>query len=85
MLAWLFKKVTFTCTHCDARQRIPLRRIHFFERFHDLHSGEPLLIRCHDCMRGLQTPGPYRTHTGHHVEVDPQLPPKHAFIHEHFP
>ena len=28
----LFQKVTYTCTACGARQRIPRRRIHFFER-----------------------------------------------------
>ena len=28
-LARLFSKVTYSCTVCDAVQRIPLRRVHF--------------------------------------------------------
>lgn len=80
MLRW-FKRVLFTCTHCGVHQRIPLRRIHFFERFHELEHGEALLIQCPICGEGLQTPGPYTTHTGHTVEVDPNKPPKNAFIH----
>ena len=84
MLSW-FKKVTFTCNHCGARQRIPLRRIHFFERFHALEKGEPLLIGCPSCGRGLQIPTFYTSHTGHPVAVDPQRPPKNAFIHRVLP
>ena len=80
MLSW-FKKVTYTCQACGTIQRIPLRRIHFFERFHELHSGEAVLIHCPSCYEGLQIPAPYRTHTGHRVEVDPSNPPKNAFIH----
>lgn len=81
MLRW-FKRVTYTCTHCGARQRIPLRRIHFFERFHEFRKGEALLIRCPTCGQGLQTPTAYKTHTGHPVDVDPENPPKTAIIHE---
>jgi hypothetical protein len=40
LFRWLFSRVTYTCRHCDARQRIPLRRIHGFERFHHLEHGE---------------------------------------------
>ena len=79
-----FKKVTYTCTHCEAQQRIPLRRIHFFERFHELDNGQALLIRCPSCRQGLQIPTPYRTHTGHSVIVSPEKPPKNAIIHEHY-
>ena len=32
-LARLFSRVTYTCNHCGMNQRIPLRRVHFFERF----------------------------------------------------
>ena len=84
MLSW-FKKVIFTCHVCGARQRIPLRRVHFFERFHELENGEALLIRCPTCFEGLQTPTAYSTHTGHSVAVDPEKPPKNAFIHEVLP
>jgi hypothetical protein len=78
-----FRNVTYTCRHCAARQRIPLRRVHFFERFHHLTHGEAVLIACPHCPQGLQTPSPYRTHTGHPVAVDPMEPPKNAFIHSH--
>ena len=84
MLTW-FRKVTFTCTHCAVAQAIPLRRVHFFERFHDLRSGEPVLIRCPKCAVGLQIPSPYTTHTGLAVAVNPATPPREAFIHEPFP
>jgi len=75
MWSW-FKRVTFICSHCGTQQRIPLRRIHFFERFHKLCDGQPLLIGCPQCHQGLQTPGPYRTHTGQEVVVDPHNLPK---------
>jgi RNase P subunit RPR2 len=78
--SWLFKKVVFTCSHCGARQRIPLRRIHFFERFHRLTHGQVLLIACPDCGEGLQIPTPYRTHTGHDARFDPDHP-ENAVIH----
>lgn len=81
ILRWLFSKVTYTCHHCGARQRIPLRRVHVFERFHRLERGEPVLIACPICGEGLQMPSPYRTHTGHEVTIDPNHPPKEAFIH----
>ena len=84
MLSW-FKKVLFTCTYCGTQQRIPLRRIHFFERFHELENGEALLIQCPICDLGLQIPTPYTTHTGHIVEVDPKKPPKNAFVHSVLP
>jgi len=80
---WLFSKVTFTCLHCGASQRIPLRRLHVFERFHRLDHSEAVLILCPQCGEGLQMPSPYRTHTAHEVSVDPQHPPDSAFIH-HF-
>ncbi len=83
MFRW-FKRVMYTCTYCGAKQRIPLRRIHFFERFHGLRNGQALLIGCPKCRQGLQIPGPYRTHTGHSVSVDPQNPPKNAVVHEHY-
>lgn len=83
MWTW-FKRVKFTCSHCGIQQRIPLRRIHFFERFHRLDAGQPVLIRCPQCWQGLQIPGSYRTHTGQVVEIDPQHPPKNAVIHEAF-
>jgi hypothetical protein len=81
LLGWLFTKVTYSCTRCDAVQRIPLRRVHFFERFHDLTKGQPVLITCPQCDVGVQCPSPYRTHTGHLVTVDPTHPPKNAFVH----
>ena len=77
---WLFKKVIFTCSHCGARQRIPLRRVHFFERFHRLTHGEVVLIACPMCGEGLQIPTPYRTHTGQDVKFDPDNT-KNAVIH----
>ena len=83
MFSW-FKRITFTCNHCGTTQRIPLRRIHFFEEFHELREGQPLLIGCPQCLQGLQIPTPYRTHTGQEVAVDPRKPPKNAFIHEHY-
>lgn len=83
MLSW-FKRITFTCNHCGATQKIPLRRIHFFERFHELREGQPVLIACANCLQGLQIPSVYRTHTGHAVDVDPQMPPKNAIIHAHY-
>jgi len=83
MLTW-FRKVSFTCTHCGCVQAIPLRRVHFFERFHDLNNGQPVLIRCPQCAQGLQMPSPYMSHTGVAVAVDPHNPPREAFIHEAF-
>jgi RNase P subunit RPR2 len=80
MFRWLFSKVTFTCTHCGARQRIPLRRVHFFERFHGLTRGQVVLIRCPDCRNGLQMPTPYQTHTGQETRFDPDNP-QNAIIH----
>ena len=84
MFRW-FKRVIFTCTDCGTCQRIPLRRIHFFERFHELEKGEALLIQCPICGNGLQTPTHYTTHTGHAIEVDPRKPPKNAFVHRVLP
>jgi hypothetical protein len=81
LFAWLFTKVTYSCTACEAVQRIPLRRVHHFERFHDLTQGQPVLIQCPACPQGLQCPSSYRSHTGHLVAVDPRKPPKNAFIH----
>jgi hypothetical protein len=81
MFSW-FRKVTFTCNHCCVVQRIPLRRVHFFERFHELGNGQPVLIRCPQCVDGLQIPNAYTSHTGHSVLVDPRDPPREAFIHE---
>ena len=81
MLTALFRKVTYTCHHCGARQRIPLRRIHRFERFHSLEDGQPVLIACTHCPEGVQIPSPYRTHTRHDVTVDPESPPSDAFLH----
>ncbi len=78
----LFGRVTYTCTHCDAVQRIPLRRVHAFERFHDLKQGEPVLILCPICQKGLQCPSAYRSHTDYLVSVDPLHPPKNAFVHD---
>jgi len=80
LLAW-FSKVTYSCTACDATQRIPLRRVHAFERFYGLTEGQPVLIQCPKCLEGLQCPSPYRSHTSHLVTVDPSHPPKNAFIH----
>lgn len=77
---WLFKKVVFTCGQCGVRQRIPLRRVHFFERFHGLTHGEVLLIACPVCGDGLQIPTPYRTHTGADARFDPENP-DNAVIH----
>jgi hypothetical protein len=81
LLTWLFAKVTYSCTGCNAAQRIPLRRVHIFERFHRLSEGQPLLIACPQCDEGVQCPSPYRTHTGHLVTVDPGHPPPDAFVH----
>jgi hypothetical protein len=81
LLRWLFSTVTYTCHHCRARQRISLRRIHLFERFHHLEHGEAMLMLCPHCQNGLQTPSDYRTHTGHIVTVGPNNPPNNAFIH----
>ena len=78
-----FCKVTYTCVRCGAIQRIPLRRIHFFERFHGMEHGEPLLIGCPNCGEGLQFPTPYRTHNGHEVRLEPDRPPSNAVIHRH--
>jgi RNase P subunit RPR2 len=78
---WIFSSVTYTCHPCGARQRIPLRRVHAFERFHHLEEGEALLIACPHCQQGIQTPSSYRTHTGHAVVVDPRNPPDNAFLH----
>ena len=78
----LFRMVVYTCTHCGSRQRIPLRRVHTFERFHELRKGEAVLIRCQQCTVGLQIPSPYTTHTGHAVAVDPCDPPLEAVIHD---
>jgi len=80
MLRRLFSNVTYTCDHCGTRRRIPLRRIHFFERFHGLTQGQVVLIACPACGEGLQIPTPYRTHTGHDTRFDPQ-DPDNAVIH----
>ena len=80
MIGW-FKKVIYTCQACGAQQRIPLRRIHFFESFHGLRKGQAVLIVCPDCGDGLQIPTPYKTSTGHSVAIDPEDPLKNAFIH----
>ena len=82
LLRWLFTKVTYTCTCCEAVQTIPVRRIHMFERFHNLDEGQPVLIRCPKCLRGVQCPSPYRSHTGHLVVIDPKRPPKNSFVHD---
>jgi hypothetical protein len=74
LLRHLLTKVPFTCTHCGARQRIPLRRVHFFERFHGLSQGEIVLIACPTCHQGLQVPAPYRAHSGQQVHFDPKHP-----------
>ena len=81
LLSWLFTKVVFSCNSCAAVQRIPLRRVHAFERFFALDEGQPVLIQCPMCHYGLQCPSPYHSHVGHHVNVDPHNPPKNAFIH----
>ena len=80
----LFRNVTYTCHLCRARQRIPLRRVHFFERFHQLVNGEPLLIACPACGEGLQTPSSYRTHTGQLVDISPYAVPDNAVIHSSY-
>ncbi len=80
MLAWVFSKVVYTCDHCAARQRIPLRRVHAFERYHGLTRSEVVLIACPECREGLQIPTPYRTHTGQELRFDPDNP-DHAVIH----
>ena len=80
MFGW-FRKVIYTCQTCGARQRIPLRRIHFFERFHELHKGQAVLILCPICSDGLQIPTAYTTHTGHSVTIDLKNPLKNAVIH----
>lgn len=82
LLRWLFTQVTYTCTFCETVQTIPLRRIHMFERFHDLNEGQPVLIHCPKCRQGVQYPSPYRSHTGHRVVTDPADPPKNSFIHD---
>ena len=84
VLARLFSRVTYTCHHCGVSQRIPLRRIHFFERFHELDHGEAVLILCPECRHGVQTPSDYRSHTGHTVTVDPHNPPANAVVHAHY-
>lgn len=81
LFTWLFAKVTYSCTACHALQRIPLRRVHVFERFHRLRNGEAVLIQCPTCHQGLQCPSPYRSHTGILVAVDPNNPPHNAFVH----
>lgn len=83
MISW-FKNVTFICNNCEATQMIPLRRIHFFERFHELRQGQPVLIMCPTCQEGLQIPGSYRTHTGFSVDIDPQNIPRESFIHSSY-
>jgi hypothetical protein len=79
-----FQRVTYTCRHCGATQRIPLRRIHLFERFHGLGGGEAVLIQCPHCGEGPQMPSPYRAHTGQRVEIDPDNPPGNAVIHDQY-
>ena len=79
--AWLFAKVTYSCTTCEAVQRIPVRRVHVFERFHDLTDGQPVLIQCPTCHEGVQYPSPYRSHTGHLIAIDPRNPPENVFLH----
>jgi hypothetical protein len=80
LFANFLRSVTYTCRECGARQRIPLRRLHVFERFHELAAGEAVLIACPQCETGLQMPSPYITRTGHHVIVDPEHPPRNAFV-----
>jgi len=84
LFTWLFTKITFTCTFCEAVQTIPVRRIHAFERFHCLADGQPVLIHCPKCRQGVQCPSPYRCATGQFVLVDPAHPPKNAFIHDRY-
>lgn len=81
MFTAVFRKVTYSCHHCGASQRIPLRRVHRFERFHGLDDGQAVLIACPHCPEGVQMPSAYRTHTGHPVNVDPESPPPDAFTH----
>ena len=81
LLGWLFTKVTYSCTHCEAVQRIPVRRVHVFERFHGLDDGQAVLIQCPTCDKGVQYPSPYRSHTGHLIAVDPRNLPENAFLH----
>lgn len=83
MISW-FTRITFTCNHCGTRQKIPLRRIHFFESFNELREGRAVLIACPNCLQGLQIPSTYRTHTGHVVDIDPEDPPKNTIIHAHY-
>ncbi len=83
MFRWL-RRVSFTCNLCGATQRIPLRRIHFFERFHELTEGQVVLIRCPECGQGLQIPSSYRSHTGESVLFDPETHPRKAVIHEDY-
>ena len=82
LLSWLFTKVTYTCTFCEAVQTIPVRRIHMFERFHGLDKGQPVLIRCPKCRQGVQCPSRYHSHTGNLVVMDPKDPPQNSFIHD---
>lgn len=84
LFSWLFAKVTYTCTFCGAVQTIPVRRIHVFERFHSLEEGQPVLIRCPKCRRGVQCPSPYYSHTGLPVAVDPADLPKNSFVHDFY-
>ena len=74
MFRWL-RSVAFTGNRCGAAQRIPLRRIHFFERFHQLTEGPAVLIRCPACGQGLQIAASYRSHTGESVTFDPENHP----------
>jgi RNase P subunit RPR2 len=76
-----FKKIIYTCQACGAQQRIPLRRIHFFERFHELDQGQAVLILCPSCGEGVQIPTDYTTHTGHSVTIDLENPLKNAVVH----
>lgn len=82
LLSWIFAKITYTCTLCEAVQTIPVRRIHVFERFHGLDEGQPVLIRCPKCRQGVQCPSLYHSHTGRLVVMDPKDPPKNTFIHD---
>jgi hypothetical protein len=84
ILRSLFRKVTYTCHVCGAGQRIPLRRVHVFERFHRLEQGEPLLIACPMCSEGLQVPSRYHTHTGHMVDITAHTLPDNAVIHSSY-
>jgi hypothetical protein len=72
-----FRRVTYTCRECGARQRIPLRRVHVCERFHGLSAGAPMLIACPACDTGLQIPP-------RDVAVVPAQPPPNAFIHANY-